>query len=257
MFCLYLTFNWKLLWTWRQQRWENFTGSFPTNHPLRSFQLPQSPTFLDQLRQIYSFISIYTLQIFVQVVIIRLSRKMVILVSQRLARVKEPSIQAATFSHTAAWGLDWFAKCHLIKDPAFALKYYLNAGCECKRLPINSREQGWAHVFRPSRETNTLAVWVPSCPSHVCCGSRGEPLHTCLCLGFLAMQSGKPPFSLLQLAARTAPLVLQSAVLCRSTKAKPSLSHNFPWLQATSEPRRQGSWRRTLGSEIHLWVSWH
>lgn len=105
MFCLYLTLNWKLLWTWRQQRWENFTGSFPTVHPLRSFQLPQSPTFLDQLRQIHSFISIYTLQIFVHVVIILLSRKTVILVSLWL-RVKEPSIQAATFSHTAAWGLD-------------------------------------------------------------------------------------------------------------------------------------------------------
>lgn len=43
MFSLYLTFTWKLLWFWRQHRWEYFTGSFPTNHPLRSFQLPQSP----------------------------------------------------------------------------------------------------------------------------------------------------------------------------------------------------------------------
>lgn len=70
MFSLYLTFSWKLLWFWRQHRWEYFTGSFLTNHLLRSFQLPQSPTLLYQLRQIHSLISIYTFQIFVHMVII-------------------------------------------------------------------------------------------------------------------------------------------------------------------------------------------
>lgn len=69
---------------------------------------------------------------------------------------------------------------------------------------------------------NTLAVWVPSCPSHVHYGSRGEPLRVCALVSLLYSQESHLSLSL-QLTARTAPPVLQSTVLCRSTNAKPLL----------------------------------
>lgn len=43
------------------------------------------------------------------------------LLSQRLVWVKEHSTLAATFLHTAAWGLDWFTEQHPVTQTQFVL----------------------------------------------------------------------------------------------------------------------------------------
>lgn len=66
---------------------------------------------------------------------------MLTLVSQRLPRVKEPSIQAATYTQQPEVWAD-LLNVIISNRNAFALKYYLNASRKCKRPPINSRDQG-------------------------------------------------------------------------------------------------------------------
>lgn len=80
---------------------------------------------------------------------------------KRLSGVKQPSIQAATYSHTAAWGLDWFAKRH----------------CTARK----SRH----------RHTRSQGSFLPQ-PRALQIQRRAL---ICLCLGFLAVRSGEQPFS--------------------------------------------------------------
>lgn len=123
--------------------------------------------------------------------------KMVMLLSQRLVWVKELSTLAATFLHTASWGLDWFAEQHHITQIWSVLWSNTKTQATSARglqLTAESRAEP-THLNPWNEKTNTLAVWVISSPSHVHYGSRGEFLM-CLCLGFIPTQSGEPPFSL-------------------------------------------------------------
>lgn len=69
---------------------------------------------------------------------------------------------------------------------------------------------------------NTLAVWVPSCPSHVHYGSRGEPLRVCALVSLLySQESHLSP--LLQLTCKDSSIsaLERNALQKHQSQAKP------------------------------------
>lgn len=143
------------------------------------------------------------------------------LLSQRAVSVKEHSSLAATFLHTAAWGLDWLAEQHHVTQIWSVLWSNTKTQATSARglqLTAESRAE-LTHLNPWNEKMNTLAVWVISSPSHVHYRSRGE--FFMYFVPWFHSYSQKGHLSLLlQLTAKTAPSVLQNTALCRSTEAK-------------------------------------